>query len=166
MAGYRRVSNLIRSLGMALFILCTFSSFADDRFSDNGDGTVTDHQLNLMWSKSDNQGDINWEDAGKWVKFNLFYLLPDAKYDDWRLPTVRELRTLFIDNKELEGKLTDCGMRVKIVPQINLSCGWVWSSEAKDISANVFTYRLGYHFSDLKMHQKAHRVLAVRNIKK
>ncbi|MBW2487221.1 MAG: hypothetical protein JRE72_07365, partial [Deltaproteobacteria bacterium] len=32
---------------------------AGDRFVDNGDGTVTDRQQNLMWSKTDNQGDIN-----------------------------------------------------------------------------------------------------------
>ena len=32
---------------------------AADRFTDNGDGTVTDNKLGLMWSKTDNQGDIN-----------------------------------------------------------------------------------------------------------
>ena len=30
---------------------------AADRFTDNGDGTVTDQKLGLMWSKTDNQGD-------------------------------------------------------------------------------------------------------------
>ena len=38
---------------------------AGERFTDNGDGTVTDNELGLMWSKSDNNGDINWIQAEK-----------------------------------------------------------------------------------------------------
>ncbi len=147
-----------------VFIFSCQSLFADDRFSDNGDGTITDNKLKLMWSQTDNQGDINWKDGQRWVKFNFYYLLPGNKFDDWRLPTVRELKSLYLDNKSDEGEPTDCGMRVRIIPLIKLSCGWVWSEEEKDISSNVFTFRLGYYFSDLKMHKKAHRVLAVRNI--
>ena len=33
--------------------------WAGERFTDNGDGTVTDHQLGVMWAKTDNQGNIN-----------------------------------------------------------------------------------------------------------
>ena len=138
---------------------------AEDRFIDNGDGTVTDRVLNLMWSQRDNEADINWIDANRWVKFNFYYLLPGNKYDDWRMPTVNELKSLYVNDESFEGVQTDCGMQVKVRPQFKLTCGWVWSAEGKDISANVFTFRLGYFFSDLKMHQKAHRVLAVRDIK-
>jgi Protein of unknown function (DUF1566) len=166
MAESRKLGMLVKTVWLIIFVFWSFSSFAGDRFIDNGDDTITDHELNLMWSKSDNQGDINWEDAGKWIKYNLYYLLPGNKYDDWRMPTIAELRSLYVGKKNNDGRLTGCGMRVKVIPLINLSCGWIWSSESKNISANVFTYRLGYHFSDLKMHKKAHRALAVRNIKK
>ena len=36
-----------------------------ERFTDNGDGTVTDHEFGLMWSKTDNNGDITWIQAEK-----------------------------------------------------------------------------------------------------
>ena len=147
-----------------MVVFVSANLFAEERFTDNGNGTITDQKLKLMWSKNDNQGDIGWKDGQRWVKYSFYYLLPGNKYDDWRLPTVKELKSLYTDDQNEEVVLTDCGMRVNIVRQIHLSCGWVWSAEEKDISANVFTFRLGYHFSDLKMHNKAHRVLAVRNI--
>ncbi len=150
----------------ALLILSGGSHLlADDRFIDNGDGTVTDRVQKLMWSQRDNESDINWEDANRWVKYNFCYLLPGNKFDDWRMPTVNELKSLFVNDESFQGEQTDCGMKVKVISQIKLSCAWIWTVENKNISANVFTFRLGYFFSDLKMHQKAHRVLAVRDVK-
>jgi len=101
---------------------------AGERFTDNGDGTVTDHELGLMWSKTDNNGDINWIQAEKWVKFT-FPLTLEKNYDNWRLPTLKELQSLEVTDTKGNGYETDCGQRVKITPQIRLSCGWVWTSE-------------------------------------
>ena len=45
----------------ALIILSLFFgsiSLADDRFIVNGDGTVTDLELRVMWAQHDNQSDI------------------------------------------------------------------------------------------------------------
>ena len=54
--------------------LCLFFSqgvaLADERFTDNKDGTVTDHLLNVMWAKTDNQGNIDWHQANKWAKYS------------------------------------------------------------------------------------------------
>ena len=66
---------------------------AGERFRDNGDGTVTDHEFGLMWSKTDNNGNINWIQAEKWVKYT-FPLTLKKKYDNWRLPTLKELQSL------------------------------------------------------------------------
>ena len=66
---------------------------AGERFTDNGDGTVTDHEFGLMWSKTDNNGDINWIQAEKWVKYT-FPLTLEKNYDNWRLPTLKELHSL------------------------------------------------------------------------
>jgi len=136
---------------------------AGDRFTDNGDGTITDHKLGLMWSKTDNQGDINWIQAEKWVQ----YTFPDTlekKYDNWRLPTMQELKSLFVRDKKYKGYETDCGQKVKMVPEIELSCGWVWTSEVKSITARVYNFQRGYHYMELKRHWKAYRALPVRDL--
>jgi hypothetical protein len=131
---------------MTLFLFVSFAlSSVGERFSDNGDGTVTDHLLGVMWGKTDNQGDVDWKQAERWAKYTFPFSLPVEKRDHWRLPTLEELRSLYVEDKDYEGYETDCGQRVKIVPQIKLSCGWVWTSERKSITARVFTFRRGYH---------------------
>ena len=138
--------------------------FADDRFTDNGDGTVSDHQLGVMWAKTDNQGNINWKQANLWIK----YTFPDTlekKYGNWRLPTLAELESLYIKEKKVKGYETDCGQRVKIVPVIKLSCGWVWTSETSAIQAFIFNFNRGYHYSDRMVHNKSYRALPVRDLK-
>ena len=158
----------IKSTFVTIVTLCALflgaPVFADDRFTDNGDGTVTDHQLGVMWAKTDNQGNINWKQADLWIK----YTFPDTlekKYDNWRLPTLAELQSLYIKEKKFEGYETDCGQRVKIVPVIILSCGWVWTSETSAIQAFIFNFNRGYHYSDRMVHNKAYRALPVRDLK-
>jgi len=158
----------IKSTIVTIMTLCAFflgaPVFADDRFTDNGDGTVSDHQLGVMWAKTDNQGNINWKQANLWIK----YTFPDTlekKYDNWRLPTLAELESLYIKEKKIKGYETDCGQRVKIVPVIKLSCGWVWTSETSAIQAFIFNFNRGYHYSDRMVHNKAYRALPVRDLK-
>ncbi len=74
----------------------------DPRFTDNRDGTVTDHLTGLMWLKSANfpSAKLNWQaalDLAADLNTN-----PDnhgrggyiANYRDWRLPNRKELLTL------------------------------------------------------------------------
>ena len=158
----------VKSTIITIVTLCAFflgaPVFADDRFTDNGDGTVTDHQLGVMWAKTDNQGNINWKQANLWIK----YTFPDTlekKYDNWRLPTLAELESLYIKDKKIKGYETDCRQRVKIVPVIKLSCGWVWTSETSAIQAFIFNFNRGYHYSDRMVHNKSYRALPVRDLK-
>ncbi len=69
-------------------------------YTDNGDGTVTDNVTGLMWSQSpdlngDGTIDVNdklmYDEAAAGAEsFNL------AGYDDWRLPTIKELYSLIM----------------------------------------------------------------------
>jgi hypothetical protein len=159
----KRTIWILSVMTLCLFISSALAS-AGERFRDNGDGTVTDHLLGVMWSKTDNQGDIDWKQAERWVKYTYPFSLPVEKRDHWRLPTLEELRSLYVEDKDYKGYETDCGQRVKVVPQIELSCGWIWTSERKSITARVFNFRRGYHYTDRMVHKKHYRALPVRTL--
>ena len=66
-------------------------------FIDNGDGTITDTRSNLMWKQDDSYKEygygINWFEAHDYCE-----LLNDKKFagfDDWRLPSGEEAKSLF-----------------------------------------------------------------------
>jgi hypothetical protein len=65
-------------------------AWPEPRFTDNGDGTVTDNLTRLMWTKDANIfGPGNWDNAIS--NCNDFELV---NYTDWRLPNVREMESL------------------------------------------------------------------------
>ncbi|MFO7780419.1 MAG: DUF1566 domain-containing protein [Spirochaetia bacterium] len=62
----------------------------DPRFTDNGDGTITDELTGLMWQRSPVADEKTWENAigycnGLWLSGRF----------DWRLPNVLELASLY-----------------------------------------------------------------------
>jgi hypothetical protein len=155
----------------AIFLLLTCSvcqtpAMGGGRFTDNGDGTITDHQRGLMWAKTDNQGDINWKQAQRWVRYTFGDTL-SSSYDNWRLPTLEELQSLVAPDKNAAGYETDCGQWVKIVPEIRLSCGWVWTAETDPLApvARIFNFDNVYHYTVRMAHNRGYRVLPVRNLK-
>jgi hypothetical protein len=56
------------------------------RFVDNGDGTVTDLNTGLTWLQKPSQEKYVWRKAGEYAETLEF-----AGYDDWRLPSLKEL---------------------------------------------------------------------------
>jgi hypothetical protein len=150
-------------LEVVLALCVTGAAVAGERFSDNGDGTLTDHENQLMWAAADNQGDIDWKQAERWIRFTFPDTIP-ARYDDWRLPTLAELQTLYVRDPEYGGYETDCGQMVRITPEIRLSCGWVWAADTQAITAAVFNFQRGIHYTDRMAHFRGHRALAVRSL--
>ena len=61
------------------------------RFVDNGDGTVTDTQTGLMWTKDANPfGRLNWKDAmSRCSSFSI------SGIDGWLLPSKDELEAIY-----------------------------------------------------------------------
>ncbi|MFA9378261.1 MAG: DUF1566 domain-containing protein [Lachnotalea sp.] len=55
-------------------------------YTDNGDGTVSDNVTGLMWAQDLSEASMSWEEAGEYCE-NLEF----GGYDDWRLPTIKEL---------------------------------------------------------------------------
>jgi hypothetical protein len=62
------------------------------RFIDNGDGTVTDRETNLLWQKDPGPERITWPEAQQFVE--QLNVEGFAGHSDWRLPNNEELLTL------------------------------------------------------------------------
>ncbi len=58
-------------------------------YQDNGNGTVTDINTGLMWQKTPSSERYGWIEAMSYAE-NLTF----AGYNDWRLPTIKELYSL------------------------------------------------------------------------
>jgi formylglycine-generating enzyme required for sulfatase activity len=65
------------------------ASIPDPRFSDNGDGTITDNQTGLYWQKIQSPSTMTWEEALAYSES-----LSLAGKSDWRLPNIKELQSL------------------------------------------------------------------------
>ena len=66
-------------------------------FIDNGDGTISDTRANLMWKKDDSFKEygygINWFEAQDYCE--MLNEKQFAGYDDWRLPSGEEAKSVF-----------------------------------------------------------------------
>ena len=64
----------------------------ETRFTENGDGTVTDNNTRLMWAIDVGAiGITSWAGA---ISFCNDLVLPASGYSDWRLPTLYEISPL------------------------------------------------------------------------
>ena len=76
------------------------------RFTDNNDGTITDHEFNLMWARED-----SWQTLGNWLTWDEakqyaqdFNNDKFAGFQDWRLPYKYELEMLYDASKPNKDK--------------------------------------------------------------
>ncbi len=162
---------------IALALVFTFNSTqAQERFVDNGDGTVTDTKTSLMWAQSSSPGDLTWQDSEIYCRTPA---IAAYKYSDWRMPTIEELKTLYM--KDAEGYEADCGLNVQAHPIFEFTCNWFWSSDlpatpqssekkkvrkVRSVMAYVFDMGRGYKYTDRMVHKKNLRALPVRGTMK
>lgn len=72
------------------YLLCRGnSSYGENSFTDNSDGTITDAATGLMWMQDDSKASMNWKFALNFAE-NFTY----AGYSDWRLPDAKELQSI------------------------------------------------------------------------
>ena len=128
------------------------------RFTDNGDGTVTDNLTGLMWLKDGNCfGEMDWDSTMNIVAdFNLNSASYgcegySAAYRDWMMPNVNELESL---NNE---GVTNCGTWMnsqgfaKVLETQGLSY-WTSTTWAKDSNA---AWIAGMVYGNLGTRQKS-----------
>ena len=84
--------SMLDGSSKTFFVQCVRgnSDYGKNRFSDAGDGTITDLATGLSWTKADSGKALTWQEALAWA---------DAKdlekylgHEDWRLPDAKELQ--------------------------------------------------------------------------
>jgi len=122
------------------------------RFKDNDDGTVTDNQTGLMWLK--NAGLVSQRDWDRAI--NFCEGLKIAGYNDWRLPTVKELFSL-VDPSQYRPALPEGH------PFTNVQSSGYWSSSTYAFSTSS-AWRVGMSYGYVYSNSKSsyHYVWPVR----
>ena len=104
---------------------------SDGRYIDDEDGTVTDTKTGLMWTKKDSYADLgkclDWNKSRSYVSS-----LTTGGYNDWRMPTVEELKSIYEKSKNNK---TYSGDTIHSDPIFASGGGhYYWSSETKGSS--------------------------------
>ena len=80
----------IKSISLIIIIILVFTCTGYAGLQDNGDHTITDTETGLMWMKNTAPGgEMSWEAALIYCEESIV-----AGYDDWRLPTIKELGSI------------------------------------------------------------------------
>ncbi|MBF0473499.1 MAG: DUF1566 domain-containing protein [Nitrospirae bacterium] len=121
------VRPMILALALMLLLVWVSASYANNRFIDNGDGTITDTKTGFMWTKADSYantfGCLDWNGAKRYVSG-----LKTGGYSDWEMPSVQMLKDLYDKSKTnitytLHGK-------IHIDPIFEKGGAyWYWSNE-------------------------------------
>ncbi|MFQ5674040.1 MAG: DUF1566 domain-containing protein [Nitrospinales bacterium] len=118
----------------------------NERFHDNGDGTITDTLTHLIWMKND-----SYQDMKTYFSFRGAVRYAEAKnreafagFTDWRIPDKQEAHSLYFPDKNRVVK-DRYDMDVYIDPVFPPGGGYnTWTSETRGkITAFIFSFGNG-----------------------
>ena len=160
------VSLIIASLlGVPESIRAEIVQSQDKRYTDNGDGTISDSKTGLMWVKNDSylhSGHwFSWKEAKNYVK--ELNEVGFANYYDWQLPTKEELRSLF-ESSKTNGSQVGREMKIHTDPLFGKNgSGSLWSSNENGMhNAIGIVFNTGDTFSANKKSRSRKATRAVR----
>ena len=139
----------------------------DKRFIDNGDKTITDTRTGFMWMKEDSYQHkghwLNWFEATEYIaELNQEGF---ADYLDWRLPTIKELTTLY-EAEKLNSQQLGSEMKMHMDPIFaKEGSGTLWTSEINgNYNAFGVVFNHGQRFNSSKRKKARRAVRAIRLI--
>jgi len=128
------------------------SFYADNQFSKNPNGTVSDSATGLMWMEQDSGEGVNWVDALAFCENAEV-----AGHNDWRLPTIKELNSI-VDYSKGQGhpaiNTSMFDITTVLDPDNNTWWPYFWSST---------TILDGLQPGDLAVYQTFGRALGIEN---
>ena len=116
----------------------------EQRFVDNGDGTITDNWTKLMWVQEDSylmlKKFLTYSHAIRFLeKMNADSF---AGYNDWRFPHKREAHSLLDKTKSIKDKYD---LDIYIDPVFTAGCGYdTWTCHTRGkITAYAYSFNSG-----------------------
>ena len=143
------IASLLVYFCLPQFVLAE-NTQTEVRFQKVGESIVLDSKTGLMWAVQDNGTEIDWWDAKKYCED-----FTAGGYDDWRLPDIKELATLYTDDeKNKDGYF--------IAEPLRISECCIWSSYDVLGAALVFSYNSGKRVPNAHSETYQLRALPVR----
>ncbi len=127
----------------------------DSKFCKITSGPILDTSTKLMWASKDNGIDITWHDAKSYCKNYT-----EGGYDDWRMPTLDELETLYQPNRYYYIKRFDRDAHVTEL--ILMTCPYPWASDWVETDATFYDFHNGWRFRIPAFDASRKRALPVR----
>ena len=161
--GFPSAVRLVRQLQDA-----TTPEDGEPRLVNNGDGTVTDSETGLMWKADDSYLELDkwvtWDEAKTYVQgLNRQYF---ATYTDWRMPTRKEVQTIF----DPANPVTDnYGDTILLAPEFPPGAGQTCWTKTLHKTNKHLAIRFQFYNGDYRWHRMGlsiHGVRAVRLVKK
>jgi hypothetical protein len=134
---------------------------ASGRF-EAADGAVRDTKTSLEWSQKDNGADIDFKGAKSFCdELNL------AGHDDWRLPTLEELKGIYDENVDSPPTYLYRGKPypLRMDPSFALTAPGIWSSTMRYENRGVawsFFFSSGRELTTTPNQTNYQRALCVR----
>lgn len=124
------------------------------RFRSLTPDVVADRTIGVEWTSRDHDEALPWDAADRWCRD-----LELAGRDDWRLPEVGELRTLYDPERD-----EPCGTRrCRLDPAIRIRAPYVWTATERGVGARFYVdLAYGNELSPSVTPELVRRVLCVR----
>ncbi len=139
------------------------------RYTDNGNGTVTDNKTGLIWLKNANAfGRQNWKSAMESVAelaHGQYGLSDDSKPGMWRLPTEKEWKAM-VNNKYEKPALSNATGTEQWQDGdafLNVQMSYYWSTADEELTSFAWYVYLYYGYVDITEKSNYNYVWAVRD---